>query len=223
MKKSSISAGALSFALLGAMLAPAQAALVNRALVSATGADAPNCGATAATACRTFQYIVTNIIAPGGEIDVMSAGGYGPVTIVHSLSIVNDEAGAAGMGAVAGGNSITINAGPADNIFLKGLTGDGFGVGSNGVAFNTGGSLTIDKCVFKNYHYSGSGNNSGNGILLQPISGTINFSISNTITSNNGLVGVSYYPPSGSPVVIGAIDRLISTNNQSGISIDSSF
>jgi hypothetical protein len=52
------------------LAAPAEAALLNRAWVSGHGTDAAGCGA-AGSPCRTFQYTHDNIVAYGGEIDIM--------------------------------------------------------------------------------------------------------------------------------------------------------
>jgi hypothetical protein len=89
---------------LGLGTAPAQA-LSNRAWVSGHGSDAMGCGAPASP-CRTFQYVHDNIIAAGGEIDVLDPAGFGAVTITKGLSIVNDGVGTAGVQA-ASGNAIT--------------------------------------------------------------------------------------------------------------------
>src|SRR5579883_2332429 len=115
---SSIFAGAL---LTVGLAAPAHA-LVGRAWVSGHGADAAGCGAPT-NPCRTFQFVLSNILAPGGEIDVLDPAGYGPMTINFAVNIINDGVGTAGVQqATAGQNAITINAGPNDKINLKGLT-----------------------------------------------------------------------------------------------------
>src|SRR5450631_2550441 len=126
-----ISSSAVSAVLLILGLAAPAQALSNRAWVSGHGTDVAGCGSPASP-CRTFQYVHDNIIAPGGEIDVLDPAGYGPVTIAKALSIVNDGAGTAGL--QPGGNFvsgvITINAGWNDAITLRGLTIDGFGFSS---------------------------------------------------------------------------------------------
>ena len=96
---------ALALALVAA--APAHA-LINRAWVSGHGIDTAACGAPTSP-CRSLQYVHDNIIAAGGEIDVLDPAGYGSVTITKSLSIVNDGVGTAGVQATAG-DAIAINA-----------------------------------------------------------------------------------------------------------------
>src|SRR5476651_139992 len=94
---------------LAALLAsgPARAAGLNRAWVSGHGTDAAGCGAPTAP-CRSFQYVIGNIIAAGGEIDVLDPAGYGALTIPFALSIVNDGVGVAGVQATTGGTGVTI-------------------------------------------------------------------------------------------------------------------
>jgi hypothetical protein len=189
-----ISSSTVAAALLILGLAAPAYALSNRAWVSGHGTDAPGC-ATPAHPCRTFQYVHDNIIAPGGEIDVLDPAGYGPVTIAKALSIVNDGAGTAGL--QPGGNFvsgvITINAGWNDAITLRGLTIDGFGFSSgSGVLLNSGGRLTIDNCFVFNF------NNTGINIaprLATPVN--VFVAISNTIVAEsvgNPAYGIELLP-----------------------------
>src|SRR5579883_956140 len=173
---------AAALAACGLALSPAHA-LSNRAWLSGKGTDAPGCGAPTAP-CRTFQYVHDNIIAAGGEIDVLDPAGYGAVTINKALSIVNDGVGTAGVQA-ASGNAITINAGASDTVTLRGLNIDGLGTGANGIVFNSGGGLNVINCVVR--HFAGSGA-SGNGVLIQPASGSMAFLIANVIASDNAFV-----------------------------------
>jgi hypothetical protein len=197
----------------GLSAAPAQA-LSNRAWVSGHGSDAAGCGSPASP-CRTFQYVHDNIIAAGGEIDVLDPAGFGTITITKALSIVNDGVGTAGVQA-ASGNGITINAGSSDAVFLRGLNIDGLGTGANGIVFNSGGSLTVTNCSIRHFHHSGTAT-TGNGILLQPTAGSNNFLISNTIAADNDYVGIFYDPPSGNASFKGVIDHTVITNSYRGI------
>src|SRR5471030_101150 len=126
--------------LLAAPTTGAQAA--TRAWVSGHGTDAAGCGAPTAP-CRSFQYVVSSVIAPGGEIDVLDPAGYGAVTITHAISIVNDGVGTAGVQASSGA-AITISAGPSDSVYLRGLNVDGLHfAGTYGVDDQSAGILTI--------------------------------------------------------------------------------
>src|SRR5450432_3566914 len=124
-----------------ASLAYAQAGASHRVWVSGHGSDSPGCGAPTLP-CRSFQYVVDNVIAPGGEIDVLDPAGFGAVTVPFALSIVNDGVGEAGVQAVSG-NAITITAGATDVVNLRGLTLAGNGAAFDVILFNTGSRLNV--------------------------------------------------------------------------------
>jgi hypothetical protein len=196
--------------LLLAISASAVEAGVPRAWVSGHGTDASGCGAPT-NPCRSFQYVHDSIIEAGGEIDVLDGAGYGAITITKALSIVSDGAVAAVQQPTSGLNAITINAGVNDAVSLRGLTLDGIGAGNNGILFNSGANLSVINCVVRHFAV--------NGVLIQPASGTVNFLISNTIVSENGVNGFQYYAQ-GNPAVTGAIDHVSAINNAVGIEID---
>jgi hypothetical protein len=185
-------------------------ASASRTFVSGTGSDTGTC--PLATPCRTFAYALTQT-APSGEIIVLSSAGYGTLTITQAVSIIN--VGYFAGVSVASGNGITINAGTNDAVVLRGLTVDGGGTGSNGVVFNSGGKLTIDQCNLMNFVGTV---NTGNGILIQPTSGSHTIAITNTTASDNQYVGV-YYLPSGTATTGIVIDRMSTNNNRFGIAI----
>jgi hypothetical protein len=99
------------FAALPAMPAQAQP---TRVFVAAQGSDANSC--TFATPCRTFQH-ANDIVAAGGEVDVLDPADYGALTINKAISIQGH--GFAGLAALSG-NAITINAGPNDLVNVRG-------------------------------------------------------------------------------------------------------
>src|SRR5579883_1892953 len=101
---------AATFATVLLAFTPVQAADANRAWVSGHGTDAAGCGAPA-NPCRTFQYVHDNVIAAGGEIDVLDPAGYGAIAIAKAISIVNDGVGTAGVQQSSSGqDAITISA-----------------------------------------------------------------------------------------------------------------
>ncbi len=210
--------GATTLASLFLALSPVMAGGANRAWVSGHGSDAAGCGAPS-NPCRTLQYVHDNVIAAGGEIDILDPAGYGAVTINKALSIVNDGVGTAGVQA-ASGAAITINAGAGDVVALRGLNIDGLGTGTNGIVFNSGGGLTIVNCVVRHFAYASGNFATGDGILIRPTSGSMSLLISNVIASDNGYAGVAYYP-SGNPSVTGEIDHVTAVNNQIGLTFDS--
>src|SRR5438045_3660481 len=135
---------AISTTLLGgivaAMLSVAAAqAQATRTWVSGVGDDANPCSRTAP--CKTFAGAISKT-AGGGEINVLDPGGFGAVTINKSITISSTfEAGVL----VSGTNGIIIIAGPTDTVVLEGLDIEGLGTGLNGVRFDSGALLVINK------------------------------------------------------------------------------
>ncbi len=143
MLRSLLSVLALLFSLLAASLAHA----VQRTFVSISGSDAntaSNCSSSAP--CRGFAAALT-VADPGGEIIVLSSGGYGPVTINKSVSIIAPEGVYAGI-SVFSGTGITIATAGVD-VILRGLSIYGLG-GTFGIDMTAGNSLAVENCVIRN-------------------------------------------------------------------------
>jgi hypothetical protein len=207
-----ILATALAFAAtLPSVQAQAQYGLLTHSFVSSSGVDTNPC--TIAAPCATFVYAYA-AIGSNGIIAALDPGKYGPLTIIGPVTI-NGNGWAAVTGA-AEANAITVNANTTngDVVILKGLEIDGAGAAYNGIVFNSGGSLTVTDCTVQKFVGT---NTTGNGILIQPTSGTMSFVISNTTVSNNGFMGIFYLPPSGSPSINGVIDHVVATGNSNGI------
>jgi hypothetical protein len=190
--------------------APAQA---QRVFVSATGSDGNPC--TFASPCRSFQH-AHDTVAANGEIDVLDPAGYGAVTITKSISIQGH--GFSGITVASGGTGITINAPAGAAVTLNGLLIDGAGAGYNGIVFNAGGSLAVSNCVVQNFFYNGTGVITGNGIFIQPTSGTVRVTVTDTIVRSNQDGGIIFNNASGSPSVSISIDHVVATNNVAGLS-----
>jgi hypothetical protein len=201
----------LTVALLTTTLAltlPAAATNLTRTFVSAAGSDSNPCTITQPCASFAHAYSVT---AASGIIAALDPGKYGPVTITGPITI--NGYGWAAITAPATGTAITITAGASDTVTLNGLEIDGASAGYNGIVFNSGGSLTVTDSTLQNFAYSGSGNTTGNGILMAPTSGTIQFVIANTRVSNNAYAGIFYLPPSGTPTANIVVDHVVATAN----------
>jgi len=192
----------------------ASATQISRTFVSPTGNDASDCSLGAP--CRHLQAALAQTL-PGGEIAILGTAGYNggtTITITQAVSIVNPGAFEAGIYAPVSGNGIVINAGPNDAVSLRGLSIQGGGTGTNGIVFNSGGSLTIDNCFAQNLTDS--------GIRIQT-SGTMTFSITKVTVSNNGLAGIYLWaPPSSTPNINGIIDRVTANGNYDGIRFETS-
>jgi Right handed beta helix region len=213
MKRVILAAAVLTVAL-AADPAQAQNGSLTRSFVSSTGVDTNPC--TITQPCGSFAVAYTKISA-NGIIAALDPGKYGPLTIIGPVTINGN--GWAAITGLAAGSAITINAG-SGNVTLTGLELDGAGASYNGIVFNSGGSLTVTDCVVENFISSGPPT-TGNGILMQPTSGTFSFAIINTKTSNNQYVGVYYFPPTNNSTETanGVIDHVIATNNGFRISI----
>src|ERR1700686_1299150 len=183
------------------MTVPAQAQNT-RSFVSGLGNDLNNC--SLAAPCRTFQHAHDQTNA-GGEIAVLDTAGYGAVSIGKSISIVNPGGVEAGISVPSGGTAITINAGASDIVALRGLTLEGAATGSFGIQFNSGGSLSVQNSVIRNF--------SNFGINFVPTSSTpIQLFVSNTLVSNNASLGI-VINPAGSGTTTGVLDHVEIENN----------
>jgi hypothetical protein len=195
--------------------AHAQNGSLTRSFVSSTGLDTNACTITAP--CQSFAVAYTKIGA-NGIIAALDPGKYGPITITGPVTI-NGNGWAAITGPSTGtATAITINA-VSGNVILTGLEIDGAGAAYNGIVFNSGGNLVVRNCVLKdvvraNGDFSGA---TGNGILIAPASGTIAFTIVDTIITNSYNAGIFYYPPSGSATTTGVIDHVVATGSGAGI------
>jgi hypothetical protein len=182
---------------------PAAPALAqrDRVFVASYGSDSNPC--TFGSPCKTFQNAV-NVVAQGGEVTAIDSAGFGTFTISHAVTITSPNGVEAGVAAPAsGGAAITINAGTNDIVSLNGLTLDGDGVANTtGILFNSGGSLSVQNSVIRNFKY---------GIYFLP-SVSSQLSVSNTLVSDN-VYGVDIYP-AGSETITGVLDHVQMVNNQ---------
>lgn len=148
--------------------------------VSGKGADAAGCGTTLAP-CRTFQYALDSAVAPGGVISVMDSGDYGSMVIRKSVSVINNGAGVASIGANGQPTAIEINIPAFSRVVLRGLTVDGGRKQNYGLFVRNVASLDISNCVFRNFVVDGV-------ILVDPVNTF--FDISDTEASDNGRSGL---------------------------------
>src|SRR5271154_5648267 len=152
--------------------APAQAQAA-RTFVSAAGSDSNNC-INVLTPCRHLATAFA-ATAQDGEIYVLDPANYGSLTITHGVSIEGHgwaSIAPPGINSVA----ITINANPGDKINIIGVVLDGTAIGNtNGILFNSGGSLTVRDSVIRNF--------GENGIEFFPANAS-NLVVSNTLIAS---------------------------------------
>jgi hypothetical protein len=191
-------------------------AQATRTWVSGVGDDANPCSRTAP--CKTFAGAISKT-ATGGEINCIDPGGFGAVTIVKSMTIdcTNTEAGIV----VAGTNGVIVSAAAGDVVVLRGL--DIIGTiavpGLNGILFNTGATLIVEKCSIREF---AAGSPNGFGILFKP-SASSRLIISNTTISSNGVGStggaISIKPSGASPSRV-TISHVNAYANINGITVD---
>jgi len=126
-------------------------AQATRTWVSGVGDDANPCSRTAP--CKTWAGAISKT-AVGGEIDALDPGGFGAVTITKAITI--DGGGSLAGVLVAGTDGIVVAAGSTETVTLRNLWFDGAnGSGLNGVKFNSGGLLVVEKCFIFGFSQSG--------------------------------------------------------------------
>jgi Right handed beta helix region len=133
------------------------------------------------------------------------------VTITKSISIVADGGGPAGI-FITSGTAITINQGSAIvNVNLRGLTLDGSGTASAGIApvsITSGAvNLTITDCFIRHFN--------GDGIVVGASS--TQFLVANTVSADNSGSGLRIIGLTGN---VGVVDHFTTRGNKVGISME---
>ena len=173
---------------------------------AAVGSDANPCTRTAP--CLTFAAALAQTM-PGGEIDALDQGNFGPVTITNAINISGIDVSAAGTSApnVPGTSGVTVAAGASDVINLRGLIFDGFNqTATSGVVFTSGGQLHIEDCVLQNFD--------GAGITFFPGTGAATVAqlmVQDTSTLSNA-IGIWIIPTSGT-AANAALNRIHADKN----------
>ncbi|MBI3147317.1 MAG: right-handed parallel beta-helix repeat-containing protein [Betaproteobacteria bacterium] len=205
--------------LVAALTMPLAANAAQRTFVSTTGNDAntaSNCSTTAP--CRGFAAALT-VTDSGGEIIVRDSGGYGPVTINKSASIIAPDGVYAGI-SVLSGTGITI-ATPGVEVVLKGLSINGLG-GDYGIYLGDGASLLVENCTISNFSGSGDTGLSVAGDVVAQVKGSVfrknsrairiwggaNMHIADTLVAESSQAAVEALANSGSVTTRLHADRL---------------
>jgi len=195
-----------------AFAAPAHAQ-PTRTWISGMGVDSGTCPRQ--SPCHTLTY-AHGQVAAGGEITVLDPGGYGTVVITKAVSIVSDSgSGEAGV-TMFSGDGITVNAGAADVVILRGLVVDGLNSAANGIRFVSGGALHIQNSLIKNVRGT-----SGVGINFAPAGASDLYVTDTTVINNTGFNGTGILVrPSGSGLIRATFNRVTIEQNAAGITID---
>jgi hypothetical protein len=190
----------------------AHATVLLRAWVSnAAGAtDANACTRTAP--CLTFTGALAKV-APGGEIDVLDPGDYGPATITHSITIDGTQGGGFAGVILTSGTAITVNTmATTDVVTLRNLSINGQNTAATGIAILNAGTVHIENCVI-----SGSGTDGIVDVRSGSVNSVFYLYIKDTITKNNG-AGIALVP--GTNVFLIASLSNVRVQDNAGIGID---
>jgi Right handed beta helix region len=192
------------FAFAFASIAQAQA---TRTWVSGVGDDANPCSRTAP--CKTFAGAISKT-AKDGEIDALDPAGFGAVTITKSITIDGSATGVAGLlNSLTNGIIVNVTD-PADvrkSVTLRAISINGAGTALDGIKILSASKVFVEHCFIAGQNGSpGNGiedvrttvatlqvydctiiNNNGNGVKVDPSSGSaqINVSISDSRISGN--------------------------------------
>jgi hypothetical protein len=162
-----------------------------RSFVASNGSDGNAC--TQAAPCLTFAHAITQTNA-GGEIDCLTSGDYGPVTITTSITI---DCGPGNLGAIeVPGTStvaISINLSAVGVVILRNLSLNGVGstgsVGIDTAGFPNGSQLYIQRLTIQGF-------TGGDGIVFSTFGARALMAVSDTTVNNNG-VGINITANSG--------------------------
>ncbi len=186
--------------------APAQAQ-ATRTWVSGVGDDVNPCSRTAP--CKTFAGAISKTAA-GGEINCLDPGGFGTITIIKAITL--NCGFTLGSILAAGVPGVTVNAGVADRVSLRGLQIQGVNQtvtpGTIGVRIIAAAAVSIEDCVITGF--------SQQGVADQRSAGSVKLFIRNTVISNNTGAGISLAATSTNNTA--ELDNTSSINNLFGLS-----
>lgn len=194
-----------------AFAAVAQAQAAQKFVSARNGNDSGSC--TINLPCRTFAATMLQV-PPRGEIIALDSGDYGAVTITKAVTIVGPVGGYAEI-RVGGGPAVTIEAGSAEIVVLRGLTINGSGLRgpllipeAPGILFRTGEALHIENCVINGFF--------GGGISFDTAGQLF---IKDTTVRNCTRAGINVGASAGATTV--SIDRCRLEKNERGIAASS--
>jgi hypothetical protein len=174
--------------------------------VSRTGTDTDTC--LLAAPCQTFQF-AHGQTDPGGSINVLTPGNFGPLTITKAISIVADGVEAV-INTAANGAAIIVQASASNDIVsLRGLTID---VSDNtGISFVSGFALHVQNCFIRR---------TANGIIFAPsAAGSSKLHVADSVIAHSRGTGI-VVRPSGNSGARATLDRVRAERNGNGISFE---
>ena len=132
-----------------------------RSFIATTGLDTNNC--TSAAYCRTFARALAQTNS-GGEVVVVTSGGYGPFSITQPVTITAIGIDAAITQTASGQSAITINT--TGNVTLTGLNLNGGGTGSKGIYVQNVNVLSLYSLQVQGFTNIGLNFGAGNALSM---------------------------------------------------------
>jgi hypothetical protein len=155
---------------------------LQRTFVSTAGDDANTSASCAPSApCRTFAAALS-VTNAGGEIVVLTSGGYGPATISQPVVITAIGVNASISTITGGANGLTINT--TGNVTLIGLNLHGEGVGNDGILVQQVGFLRLYNMLIENFTANGVDFEVSGKLAMY--NSAVNDNASNGLAVNNG-------------------------------------
>ena len=182
---------------------PAQAQ-ATRTWVSGTGSDSNPCSYT--LPCKTFAGAMPNT-ATGGEIDALTAGGYGTLTITKSITI---DGGAGQISSVlaSGTPAFSVN-GSGIIVTLRNLSMQGTLSGTVGVNISNAARVSIQNCNIQGF--------TSYGVNFGSTSAGSKLTVTDTLMHDNGGYGIVMIPTAVGAVGLVTLDNDRIFNNGVGV------
>jgi len=206
----------LAFLALNVGPAAAQTGSNEYTTLAETGSDSGTC---VSSPCRTLTYALTQT-SPGGSVAVLNDTGnwYSlneNVTITGAVTIAGPGDVPSGFGAMTG-TALTINAAINDKVTVRDLKIENYGTATNGIVFNSGGSLTLEHAKvskFSNIGLTFSPNTSGGASNL--------FMYRDAEVTNNASGDILLRPVGSTNVLADIKDSILAVSkNVYGLKID---
>src|SRR5438105_7141256 len=175
----------------------------NRSAVSVTGSDMATC--TVPDPCRTFDTAISKTTS-GGEIVVLSSGGYGPFTVTNSVAIISPGGIHAALAPTTGA-AVTIN-GAGIDVILRNLWINSLGA-SDGIKVLNANQLHVENCTIARF---------SNGINFIP-NADCGLSVLDSFVRLNTTYGIYLSSGPGSVSRV-TVDRARLENNNLGIVVN---
>lgn len=156
--------------------------LPQRSFVASYGNDTAACSVVAP--CRTLAQALKTT-ARGGEVLLLDSADFGSATILTSVSIVAPQNARPAITGTPLFDALTVSATPSDTIVLRGLAVAG---DSDGIVFNSGGSLHLENLTVRGNPLTGAA-----GVWFQPATPARLSIKDSTIQSyDSGIVAASF-------------------------------